>query len=248
VIDNSQFMPRVFVPAQLLGDERVTLDRAASRHLVKVLRLQAGAEVSIFDGCGTEIQGRIVRASAAGVELALGQRHSMPLPPTTITLLQSVPRGDRMDIIVQKTTELGVNRIVPVTSARGMVKPPPGKGRRWRAIAQEAARQSGRADVPEVADPLTLELALAGAAAAGGTRLLLWEEERDPPLRQVLAQVPLVSVTLLVGPEGGFSETEVESARVQGFRAAGLGPRILRVETAALVAVALTQAAIGGLD
>ena len=241
-------MPRVFIPAQLLDGERVTLDRASSRHLVKVLRLQAGAEVRIFDGCGTEIEGQIVRAGAAGVELALGQRHRVPLPLVPITLLQSVPRGDRMDVIVQKTTELGVTRIVPVLSARGMVKPPPGKTRRWRTIAQEASRQSGRADVPEVADPMGLDVALAGAAVAGGTRLLLWEEQRALPLRQVVAQVPHVSVTLLIGPEGGFPETEVESARLQGFRAVGLGPRILRVETAALVAVALTQAALGGLD
>ena len=241
-------MPRVFISAQLLNDERVTLDRAASRHLVKVLRLQVGAEVSIFDGRGTEIQGRIVRASTAGVEVALGQRRRVPLPPVRITLLQSVPRGDRMDVIVQKTTELGVTRIVPVLSARGTVKPPPSKSRRWRIIAQEAARQSGRADVPDVTDPVALDVALAGAAVAGETRVLLWEEEHALPLRQVLAQMPSASVILLVGPEGGFSEGEVERARLHGFRAVGLGPRIMRVETAALVAVALTQSAMGGLD
>lgn len=241
-------MPRVFVPAQFLDSERVTLDRATSRHLVKVLRLQAGAEVRVFDGCGTEIDGRILRAGGAAVELALGQRHRVPLPLVTITLLQSVPRSDRMDFIVQKTTELGVTRIVPVLSARGMVKPPPGKARRWRIIAQEAARQSGRADVPDVADAAALDVALAGAAASGGTRLVLWEEERALPLRRVLAEVPPAPVTLLVGPEGGLSPAEVECARVQGFRVVGLGPRILRVDTAALVAVALTQAALGGLD
>jgi len=241
-------MPRVFIPAQLLDHERVTLDRVASRHLVRVLRLQAGAEVCVFDGCGTEIEGRIVRASAAGVEVALGARHRVALPLASITLLQSVPRGDRMDFIVQKTTELGVTRIIPVLSARGMVKPPPGKTRRWRTIAQEAARQSGRADVPEVAEVTALDAALAGAAEAGGTRLVLWEEERALPLRQIFAQAPPLPVTLLVGPEGGLSQEEVASARARGFRTVGLGPRILRVETAALVAVALTQAAVGGLD
>jgi 16S rRNA (uracil1498-N3)-methyltransferase len=241
-------MPRVFIPAQLLDSERVTLDRATSRHLVKVLRLQSGAQVRVFDGCGTEIEGRILRARGAGVELALGQRHRVPLPLVTITLLQSVPRGDRMDFIVQKTTELGVTRIVPVLSARGMVKPSPGKARRWRAASCAIVRQSGRADVPDVADAAALDVALAGAAASGGTRLALWEEERALPLRQVLAEVPPAPVTLLVGPEGGLSPAEVESARVQGFRAVGLGPRILRVDTAALVAVALTQAALGGLD
>jgi 16S rRNA (uracil1498-N3)-methyltransferase len=241
-------MPRVFVPAQLLDGERVTLDRAASKHLVKILRLQVGAEVCIFDGRSSEIEARIVRASAVGVELALGQRHHLPLPPVTITLLQSVPRSDRMDIIVQKTTELGVTRIVPLTSSRSMVKPSPNKNRRWRTIAQEAARQSGRADVPDVTEVVALDVALAGAAATDGTRLVLWEEERALPLRQVLAQLQSLSVTLLVGPEGGLSEEEVASARAHGFRSVSLGPRILRVETAALVAVALTQSALGGLD
>jgi 16S rRNA (uracil1498-N3)-methyltransferase len=241
-------MPRVFIPAQLLDGERVTLDRAASKHLVKVLRLRVGAEVCIFDGRSSEIEGRIVRASAAAVELALGKRHHLPLPPVTITLLQSVPRSDRMDIIVQKTTELGVTRIIPLTSSRSMVKPSPNKSRRWRTIAQEAARQSGRADVPDVAEVVALDSALASAVAAGGTRLVLWEEERALPLRRVLAEVTHAPVTLLVGPEGGLSEEEVESARAHGFRSVSLGPRILRVETAALVAVALTQSALGGLD
>jgi 16S rRNA (uracil1498-N3)-methyltransferase len=241
-------MPRIFVPPQQLVGDRVTLDRAAAKHLVKVLRLATGAEVLVFDGCGTEIEGRIVRASTAGVELALGARHRVALPATTITLLQSVPRGDRMDFIVQKTTELGVTRIVPVLSSRGMVKPPAGKRQRWQTIAQEAARQSGRADVPEIGEAVTLEEALAGAAADGGTRLIFWEEERALPLRQALAQSPLTHLTLLVGPEGGLSEAEVAAAREQGFRVVTLGPRILRVETAALVAVALTQSAIGGLD
>ena len=241
-------MARIFVSAQQLVGDRVTLDRAAAKHLVKVLRLQVGAEVCIFDGCGTEIEGRILRASTAGVELALGQRRRVVSSSVAITLLQSVPRGDRMDFIVQKTTELGITRIVPVLSSRGMVKPPAGKSQRWQAIAQEAARQSGRADVPEVAEPLALDVALAGAGAAGGTRLVFWEEERALPLRQVLAQLEPTPITLLIGPEGGFSAQEVASARAQGFRVVGLGPRILRVETAALVAVALTQSAVGGLD
>jgi 16S rRNA (uracil1498-N3)-methyltransferase len=99
-----------------------------------------------------------------------------------------------------------------------------------------------------VAEVVALAAALASAAAAGGTRLVLWEEERALPLRRVLAEVTHAPVTLLVGPEGGLSEEEVESARAHGFRSVSLGPRILRVETAALVAVALTQSALGGLD
>jgi 16S rRNA (uracil1498-N3)-methyltransferase len=241
-------MPRVFIPAPLLDGDRVTLDRAAAKHLVRVLRLEAGAAVRVFDGRGTEIEARIARVSPASVELILGHRHRVPLPSTAITLLQCVPRGDRMDVIVQKTTELGIARIVPVLSSRGMVKPPSGKSRRWQTIAQEAARQSGRADLPEIAEALALPDALVDAARTAGTRLILWEEEHSRPLRKVLSELPPAPVTLLVGPEGGFSQQEVASAQAQGFRPVGLGPRILRVETAAVVAVALTQFVVGGLD
>jgi 16S rRNA (uracil1498-N3)-methyltransferase len=241
-------MPRVFVPPQMLAGERVTLDRAASKHLVKVLRLAPGDEVCVFDGRGTEIEARIASASVAGVELTLGQRHLLAGPTVGVILLQSVPKGERMDLIVQKTTELGVSRIVPVLSAHGIVKPTPSKTRRWQIIAQEAARQSGRADVPEIADPVPIDEALRGAALTEGPRLILWEEERTQPMRQVLAQLAPGPVTLLVGPEGGFAIPEVASARAQGFVSVGIGPRILRVETAALVAVALTQAALGALD
>jgi 16S rRNA (uracil1498-N3)-methyltransferase len=241
-------MVRLYVSPERLQGSRAALDEAAHRHLVKVLRLAVGASLQLFDGRGAAVDAIIVSIGKASVEVELGQRHVVAAPACAITLLQAVARGERMDFIVQKTTELGVTRIVPVLSARGMVKPSPGKARRWRTIAQEAARQSGRADVPDVADAAALDVALAGAAASGGTRLALWEEERALPLRQVLAEVPPAPVTLLVGPEGGLSPAEVESARVQGFRAVGLGPRILRVDTAALVAVALTQAALGGLD
>lgn len=241
-------MARVFVPPQLLATDRVTLDRAASKHLAKVLRLAPGAEVCVFDGRGTEIEARIVSANPAGVELALGERHKLDLPAVKVTLLQSVPRGERMDLIVQKTTELGVSRIVPVVSAHGIVKPTSAKSRRWQTIAQEAARQSGRADVPEIAEPMPLDEALHTATQTEGPRLILWEEERTQPMRHVLAHLAPGPLTLLVGPEGGFAASEVAAAREHGFVSVGIGPRILRVETAALVAVALTQSALGALD
>jgi 16S rRNA (uracil1498-N3)-methyltransferase len=241
-------MARVFVEPQLLAGPRVTLDRAASKHLVRVLRLPPGSDVCVFDGRGTEIDATIVSDNPNGVELALGQSRQVPLPAGNVTLVQSVPRGERMDLIVQKTTELGVSRIVPVVSAHGVVKPTPAKSRRWQTIAQEAARQSGRADVPEIADPVSLDEALRAIAQTEGPRLVLWEEERTQPMRRVLAQLGPGPVTLLVGPEGGFAAPEVDNARAHGFVSVSIGPRILRVETAALVAVALTQAALGALD
>ncbi len=240
-------MARLFIPAEQLTGSRVHLDRAGSRHLLKVLRLQVGADICVFDGRGNEVDARIASIGAGGAELELGARRSVAVPAASITLLQALPRGERMDLIVQKTTELGVARVIPVLSARSMVIPPPGKQRRWQTIAQEAARQSGRADVPEIGEAVPLSSALAEAAPAS-TRLVLWEAERTLPMRQALAQHALGDVTLLVGPEGGLAPDEVAQARAQGFVSVGLGARILRAETAAIVAVALTQASAGGLD
>jgi 16S rRNA (uracil1498-N3)-methyltransferase len=238
-------MPRVFVPSERLVGPRVVLDGDPHRHLVKVLRLQAGSDVQIFDGGGTEIEAKVLAVGPRTIELELGPRRAVALAPASITLLQAVAKGDRMDLIVQKATELGVARIVPVLAERSVAKPRAGRTRRWQTIAQEAARQSGRADVPEVADPLTLAEAVAGAPA--GARFVLWEEEHGQSLRRLL-DGSAGAISLLVGPEGGFAVQEVVEARTQGFTPVGLGPRILRVETAAIVAIALVQAAAGGLD
>jgi 16S rRNA (uracil1498-N3)-methyltransferase len=253
-------MARVFVKPEALRGERTTLDESAHRHLIKVLRLGVGATIRLFDGAGCEIDARIESVGKGSLEVSLGERRQLRAPACTITLMQSVPRGDRMDLIVQKTTELGVAHIVPVLSQHGMSKPPPGRTRRWQTIAEEAARQSGRADVPTVEEPLALAAALtkveASLATAGGVsprrptdemRFILWEGERQQSLPRVLGAT-LRQVVLLVGPEGGFASAEVVACAQAGFQSVGLGPRVLRTETAAIVAVALTQAAVGGLD
>ena len=240
-------MPRLFVPPESLRGERARLDRAAHRHLVRVLRLKCGDVVHLFDGVGTEIEARIEAVGAASVEVALGARRRLPAPACAITLLASPPRGERMELIVQKATELGVARIVPVTSARAMVKAGPHQRARWQSIANEASRQSGRADIPAITDLLPLATAVAREGGATSTRLLLWEGERVQSLGAALAGGPR-AVTLLVGPEGGFAPEEVALTAAAGFLPVGLGPRILRAETAAIVAVALAQAAAGGLE
>ncbi len=239
-------MPRVFVPAESLRGDHATLDRAAYRHLVKVLRLGPGDQLRVFDGRGIEIDARIESVAGGSLEIALGQRRRLPPPACAITLLMSPPRGERMELIVQKTTELGVARIVPVASTRAMVKPSSHQHDRWQNIAKEASRQSGRADIPTVTALLPLAEALAREAGAPGPRLMLWEGEREQSLLTALVAGPR-TVALLVGPEGGFSQAEVALAAAAGFVSVGLGPRILRAETAAIVAVALAQGAAGGL-
>ena len=237
---------RLYVALDKVRGDRVTLDESAYRHLIKVLRLAPGAAIQIFDGAGTEIDARIEAVARDSVEVALGERRRIPAPACAITLLVAPPRGERMDLIVQKTTELGVRMIVPVASERGVVKPSPHQQRRWQTIAEEAARQSGRADVTQIGDPVTLAQALPLAAALTTHRFLLWEGERGRALPLALAAGPR-SVALLVGPEGGFATGEIAAAQAVGFASVGLGPRILRAETAAIVAVALAQAAAGGL-
>jgi 16S rRNA (uracil1498-N3)-methyltransferase len=241
-------MARLFVSPEYLTGERATLDEAAHRHLIKVLRLGAGAALRLFDGRGVEVEGRIVAVGRDTVEVSLGERRQVQPAVCAITLIQSVPRGDRMDLIVQKTTELGVGSIVPVLSQHGVSKPPPGRTRRWQTIAEEAARQSGRADVPTICEPVALLAALAKLdASLDESRYLLWEGEQSQSLHRALVDRP-ARVAVLVGPEGGFASAEVEACVQAGFRSVGLGPRILRTETAAIVAVALCQAAGGGLD
>jgi 16S rRNA (uracil1498-N3)-methyltransferase len=240
-------MVRLFVSPEKLQGSHATIDEAAHRHLIKVLRLAPGAAIQVFDGAGTVIEARIESVGKSSVEIVLGERFLVPGPRCAITLLQSLPRGERMDFIVQKTTELGVARIVPVLTEFGMVKPPATRKQRWQTIAEEAARQCGRADVPDIVDCLELAPALAKFAATEGARFILWEGERTRPFRAALAEGP-TEVALLVGPEGGFSHAEVGAAGAAGFLPVSIGPRILRTETAAIVAVALAQAAAGGLD
>ena len=247
-------MPRLYVSPENLQATRATLDADAHRHLIKVLRLAPGASIRVFDGAGMEIEARIEEVGRASVEISLGTRRHIPAPACDITLLQCLPRGERMDLIVQKTTELGIARVVPVRSERGMANPSAHQRRRWQTIAEEAARQSGRADVPEVEECLALGAALESAAdtttatsaSMKAARLALWEGERTQSLSRALAAGPR-TVVLLVGPEGGFSPEEVAQTTRAGFELVGLGPRILRAETAAIVAVALAQSAAGGL-
>jgi len=236
---------RLFVPPERLGGGRVIIAGDDHRHLARVLRAQPGTSVTLFDGVGGEIDARVLRVARDETELELGARREPPAAAVApLTLLTAVPRGGRMDLLVQKTCELGVARIVPVTTERSVVRPEPGRSARWEKIAREAARQCGRADVPVVAAATALAAALA-APELPSRRLVLWEQQRGRPLRAALGTPEPTAV--LVGPEGGFAPTEIAAAEAAGFVPVALGPRILRVETAAIVAVALVAEAYGDL-
>ncbi len=233
----------------LLGPERVDAGRARlderSRHYLReVLRLAPGAAIEVFDGLGGRYAGEI---DAAFQSVVLGPREDAPRPAVEMTLLFALARGEKNDLVVQKATELGAARIVPFVAARSVVRLEGAKGEeraaRWRRIAGEAARQCGRADVPEVSPPGTLGAAL--SALAPGTRTFAFQPGGQP--LGAIEKDGAVAIAAVVGPEGGLGEEEVAACERAGAVQASLGPRILRAETAAMVALALLQARFGDL-
>jgi 16S rRNA (uracil1498-N3)-methyltransferase len=240
---------RLYLPAERLEGTRVVLEGDDHQHVARVLRAEAGGRLTVFDGAGTEVDAEVVRVGKRDTELTLGARRAgtATAAPVAVTLLVAAPRGERLDLVLQKATELGVARLAPVLTERSVARPDPARRTRWEKIAREAARQCGRADVPRVDPPVDLAAALA-APGLPSRRFALWEGERARSLRARLAEAPSEPVALLVGPEGGFPAGEVAAAEAAGFVPVSLGPRVLRVETAAIVAVALAVAAAGGLD
>lgn len=221
-------------------------------HLRDVLRLAAGDEIVLADRDARQAVARVV--SVSGTEAALEIVRPLPdvrLPD--VTLLQGLSRGPKMDLVVQKATEIGVRRIVPVTMRRSVVRLTPADGatkaERWRRIAAEAAKQSQRPDVPRVDEPMDLDdvrPVLSGLDAV----LVPWEESEGAGIGDALASLgatPTGRVAVVVGPEGGMEDDEVERLVALGAVVVSLGPTILRTETAALVALALVSYELGGL-
>jgi 16S rRNA (uracil1498-N3)-methyltransferase len=239
-------MPRIWVSSAELEAPSVTLQGEAHRYLVRVLRLQSGDTLDLFDGRGLEVAATVTGVGPREMTVALGERRRMALPDAPpVTLLQGLPRAERMDLIVQKATELGAARVVPVRTARSAAGQQ-ARPERWERIAREAARQCGRAELLAMTPLLTLQEAIAGLAA-GGTRVVPWEEAPGAPALHALVPAHPSAVAVLIGPEGGLTREEVALATGAGFEIATLGPRILRTETAAIAALAAIQSRVGGL-
>ncbi|WP_028080580.1 16S rRNA (uracil(1498)-N(3))-methyltransferase [Solimonas soli] len=238
---------RIFISdAELRSGASLRLPEGAFRHLVQVLRLRAGDSFIAFDGRGGEYRAELVevgKREASAKLLAFDEvdRES----PLDLTLAQCVSKGERMDYTLQKAVELGVTRIVPLLSSRSVVRLDAErwdkKLEHWRGIVVSACEQSGRTAVPPVADISALP-AWFDAEGAHGTRLTL-----DPLAHHSLHQLPAPNgpLTLLVGPEGGLSDHELERARAAGYIGVRMGPRVLRTETAGVAALAALQAMWG---
>lgn len=236
--------------AEPTADGRVAFDAAETRHLGRVLRLGPGDVVTAVDGHGRQWQVRLTELTArAAAGVVLAGHDARRESPLHLTLVQGVPKADKMDVIVRMATELGAARVTPVLTERTVIRPPAGgwtaRLTRWQRIAAEATKQCGRAVVPEVMAPGPLSSCLADPARIG-LLVCLWEET-DAALDRALPPPPVHRATLVVGPEGGLAPGEVDALRAAGAVVAGIGPRILRTETAGPVGLALLQARYGDL-
>jgi len=241
-------MRRFFVPPPCLTTDLVPLPEEVAHHLATVLRLPAGEEILLLDGQGTVCRGRIESLTRRGGTARILERRLQAEGALPVRLLQGLPKGEKMDLVLQKGTELGLAAFSPVLAARSIPTPSAERGeklrRRWERIVREAAQQSRRVCLPRLCDVLPLGEALRQSQEE--LRLLLWEEE-SRPLAEVLPAAAPRDVAVLVGPEGGFSAEEVAAARDAGFVPVGLGPRILRSETAGLAIAAVLQYLYGDL-
>ena len=246
-------MDRFFVPAEALKSKEVELNKELSHRLRHVLRLREGDRVILVDGRGGEFEAELEDVSSPIVRArTLGKSAGLAEPKAHVVLYQSIIKGDRFDWVLEKGTELGVSKFVPLVSRRGIIRPRSERferKERWERIITEAAVQCGRSFLPELSPAVEMDEALAQAT---GLLLLPWEGEHELSLRHVLRETlaggektPVISI--FIGPEGGFARQEVDRALEGGVKTVSLGERILRSETAGIVASAAVLYELGEL-
>src|SRR5919197_897254 len=244
---------RVCVPPKTLQQSIITLSPALAHYIRRVLRLRVGDEITAFDGTGVECQVRLTSVTAAHVQ---GEKLAVLAPtalaPTPLILGQALPKGQKMDLIVEKCSELGLTTLVPLHTERTVVREASErlttKMARWQRIAAAAARQSGRRTLLDVQQPMTLQ-EFCGHYRNAPVKLVCWEAERQQSIRQVLERLSGQSpIVLVIGPEGGLTMHEVEMARTEGFTTVSLGAHVLRTETAAIVLTGIVRYSLGDLE
>jgi len=239
---------RLFVAEPVAPDRRLRIEGETAHYIGRVLRLREGDDVVLFDGSGTEFPATVISIRKHVAELLPGQGSKRDVEsPLGIQLIQGISRGERMDLVVQKATELGVWRITPVLTAHSVVRLDAERSARrhehWSRIARSACEQCGRNRLPVIdeAQPLADVLQKPGPATL---KLML----HPGPGTDLASLAPPDAVAVLIGPEGGLSDDERRLAKAAGFASLRLGPRILRTETATLAALAILQARWGDLQ
>ncbi|MBI4847109.1 MAG: 16S rRNA (uracil(1498)-N(3))-methyltransferase [Nitrospirae bacterium] len=254
-------MTRLFLSPEKLFGEKIMIDGEQARYLSLVLRVKPGEQLVIFDGSGHKYFCKVllVHKKEVVVEKIKKEPYSAE-SPVHISLAQGLPKSDKMDFIVQKATELGVNKIIPLITERSQVKHTE-KIERWRKIALSASQQCGREQIPEIDGPVEFGEFIRNTPLTpldrgecnpplekGNCRIIFSEEQRERNLKKILTGFKdTKNITLLIGPEGGFTREEVSSAVEKGFIEASLGRRILRTETAPLTAISIIQYELGDM-
>lgn len=242
-------IPRLYVKQTLAAQAHITLRDEAARYIGKVLRCRPGDALKLFDGSGPEYPATIVRISKQDVELRLSEATSGSVESALdVRLLQGISRGERMDFVVQKATELGVRRISPLQTEFSVVRLDKARAAKrqlhWQRIAESACEQCGRNVPPVIDEAQSFQDFLADPAVSQSTRLLLLPEAG---IDLAAAGRPRAGVELFIGPEGGLSPGEVTQVTAREFLPVRIGPRVLRTETAALATLALVQGLWGDL-
>lgn len=240
---------RLFVSGPLINGTEIELDGDRARYLGRVLRARVGESVNVFNGEGAEWTASVLQIGKNAISLRLDDNHEVGTEsPLKIHLVQGISRGERMDFVVQKAAELGVKRIIPVLTEYSVVKLGRSRAEKrqdhWQKIATGACEQSGRVRLPLVDKPLPLKDWLGDKPQQVDTELIL---SPGTPTALPSIAAPGTRVCVLIGPEGGFSDIEYEDARIAGFKAVSLGPRVLRTETAAIATLAVMQSLWGDL-
>ena len=237
-------MNRFYILPEFISGNTIMITGGDVNHIKNVLRLKSEDELICFDGKGMEYLCSITSIEKDMVKTGIiSSKKADTEPSVKITLAQGLPKSSKMDYIIQKTVELGVHKIIPVSTERTIAKGE--KLERWRKIAKEASEQCGRAIIPEVSPVLNFNEFLVPAPSLSrgistyfDLKLIPWENEKQISLKTILKEHPAAnSIALLIGPEGGFSKQEIKEAVDQGFKPVSLGKRILRTETAAVSAV-----------
>ena len=240
---------RLFVDKHLSSGAKLQLDDEQARYIGRVLRLRVGDQLHVFNGQEGEFGAEVLGMARSSATLLLGEHIDVSTESLLkVHLVQGISRGERMDFVVQKATELGVKRISPILTEYGVVKLDAGRAAKrrehWQKVAASACEQSGRIRPPLIDTPVPLKTWFGEQPKDADIDLLL-----RPGATTALTAItaPKTKVCILIGPEGGFSPVEYEDAAVAGFDEVSLGPRILRTETAAIAAIAVMQSMWGDL-
>jgi 16S rRNA (uracil1498-N3)-methyltransferase len=244
-------MPRFFVNSKDIFDDNINITGEDYNHIKKVLRLKCGEIITLSDGIGNEYVAEIEEFGEGFVHTKVIESYKNTTePPVKVTLYQGLPKSDKMDFIIQKSVELGISRIVPVLTERTVVrldseKDALKKSERWNRISQEASKQCNRGIIPKIEIPISFKEAIK-QTKDNVLALIPYEKESTNSLKQILKRVDnITEISVFIGPEGGFTEQEIEEAVNMGLNSVTLGPRILRTETAGITVLSILMYELG---